>query len=85
MSVFERNRTVGFNCFCYAHGKSEWRVLLYIVISNTVHRQLCCYIDTMNIVFTFLYVAFYNCHHPLDFLKGEEFMDWWSSHNCVRK
>jgi hypothetical protein len=50
MSVFERNRIGGFNCFCYAHDKSEWRVLLYIVISNTVHRQLCWYIDTMNIV-----------------------------------
>jgi len=29
----------------------------------------------MNIVFTFLYVVYCNCHHPLGLLKGEEFLD----------
>jgi hypothetical protein len=85
MSLFERNRMGGLDCFCLAHDKGEWRFLLYIVISNTVHRQLCWYIDTVNIVLMFLYAVFYNCHHPLDFLKGKEFLDQWSSHNCVRK
>jgi hypothetical protein len=50
-------------------------ILLYIVISNTVHRQLCRYIDTMNIVFTLLYTVFYKCHHTLGFLEGEESLD----------
>jgi hypothetical protein len=36
-----------------------------IVMCNKVHRQLCWYIDAMNIVFTFLYGVFYNCHHTL--------------------
>jgi len=39
----------------------------------------------MNIVFTFLYAVFYTCYHPLGFLKGEEFLDYWNSHNHVRK
>jgi len=39
----------------------------------------------MNIVFTFLYAVFYNSNHPLGFQKGEEFLDYWSSHNPVRK
>jgi len=53
------------------------------VHSNLQHStQLCWCIDTVNIVFTFLYAVFYNCHHSLGFLKGGEFMDWWSSHNC---
>ena len=39
----------------------------------------------MNIVFTFLCAGFYNCHHPLGFLKGEEFLDYWSSHNGVKR
>ena len=33
---------------------SDWRVLLYIVISSKVHRQLCWYIELVNIVFTFI-------------------------------
>ena len=80
MSVLERNRIGGLDCLCQADDKSEWRVLLYIVMCNRVHRELCQYIDTLNIVFTFLYAIFYNCHHPLGFLKGEEFLDYWSSH-----
>jgi hypothetical protein len=39
----------------------------------------------MNVVFPFLYAVFYNCHHPLDFRKGEEFLDKWNSHNRVKK
>jgi hypothetical protein len=39
----------------------------------------------MNIVFTFLCAVLHNCHHPLGFLKGEEVLDYWSSHNHVRK
>jgi len=31
------------------------------------------FIVRTRIVFTFLYTVFYNCHHPLGFLKGEEF------------
>jgi len=46
-------------------------VLLYIAVANTVHRQFCWYIDSMNIVFTFLYAVFYNCHHPLGFSKSQ--------------
>jgi len=48
---------------------------MYKVISNKVHRQLCWNIDWMNIVITLLCAVFYNCHHPLGFLKGEEFLD----------
>jgi len=39
----------------------------------------------MNISLTFLYEIFYNGNHPLVFLKGKEFLDWWSSHNYVKK
>ena len=63
------------DCLCYADGKSEWRVLLYIVMCNRVHRQLCWYIDTVNIVFKLLYAVFYNCHHPLGFAKGKGLLD----------
>jgi hypothetical protein len=52
---------------------------------NRVQRQLCWYIDTVNIVFTFLYVVFYNGNHHLGFLRGEEFLDYCSGHNRVRK
>jgi hypothetical protein len=51
------------------------KVLLYKIISNEVHRQLYWNMDWVNIVFTFLYAVFYNCHHPLGFLKCEEFLD----------
>jgi len=44
------------------------RFLLYIVITIKVHRQLFWYIDSINIVFSFLYAFCYNCHHPLVFL-----------------
>jgi hypothetical protein len=47
--------------------------LVYILISNKVHRQLCWYIDWVNILFTFIYAVFYNCHHPLGFLKAERY------------
>jgi len=43
-------------------------------LQHTVQR-VCWYIDSMNIVFTFLYALLYVCHHPLGFLKGEEFLD----------
>ena len=36
-------------------------------------------------MFTFLYAVFYNCHNPLGFLIGEEFLDKWSRHNGVRR
>jgi hypothetical protein len=74
MSVFESNRMGGLDCFCGAHDKSEWRVLLYIIISNILHRQLRWYIDLLNIVLTFLYAVFYNCHHPLGFLKARNLL-----------
>jgi len=48
----------GLDYFCKAYDNSEWRVLLYIVISNKVHRQLFWYFDSVNIVFTFLYAVF---------------------------
>jgi hypothetical protein len=54
---------------------SEQRVLLYAVMCNRVHRQFCWSVDTLKIVFTFLYAVFCNCHNPLGFLKGEEFLD----------
>ena len=38
--------------FFLFHDKSEWRVLLYIVICDKIHRQFRQYIDTMNIMFT---------------------------------
>jgi hypothetical protein len=84
MSVFERNRMGGLDYFCLAYDKSEWRVRLYIVISSRVHKQHCWNIDWVNIVFTFVYAVFYNCHHPLGFLKDKEFVDYLSSHNRVR-
>jgi hypothetical protein len=69
MSMFGRNKMGELDCFCEAYDKSKWRVLLYIVISNTVHRQLCWCIDTVNIVFTFSYTVFYNDNHRLIFFK----------------
>ena len=49
---------------------------------SSLHRNLqqstetiCWYVDLMNIVFTFSCAVFFNCHHPLGFLKGEEFLD----------
>jgi hypothetical protein len=48
-------------------------------------QTICWYIDSVNIVFTFLHAVFYNCHHPLGFLKGDKFLDYLSSHNRVRK
>jgi hypothetical protein len=45
------------------------------VICNKVHRQLCLFFGTMTIVFTFLYVVFYNCHNAVGLLKGEEHVD----------
>ena len=53
MSVFGRNGMGGFDCFCLAHDNSEWMELLYIAICNKVHRQICCFIRSMNIAFTF--------------------------------
>jgi len=61
-------------CFCLGNDKRKWRVLLYIVISNKVHRQIYLYVDTMNIVFTFLYAVFYIGNHTVGFLKGKEFL-----------
>ena len=85
MSVFERNMMGELNCFCQGHGKSEWKVLLLIIICNKIHRQLCWYIDSMNIVCTFLYAVFCDCHHHLGSSQGSEIPDYWNSHNCVRK
>jgi hypothetical protein len=64
----------GLNCFV-SHGKSEWKVLLFIVISNKICRQLCWYIGSVNIVFTFLYAVFYDFHHGLGSFQGLEFLD----------
>ena len=58
MSVFGRNMLGGLDCFCEAHGKSEWKILPFIVISLKLQRQNFWYIDSMNIVFTFLCAAF---------------------------
>jgi hypothetical protein len=42
---------------------------------NMLHStELCWCTDSINIVFTLLYEVFYDCHHHLDFLKGEEFL-----------
>jgi hypothetical protein len=71
--VFEKITLGGLDCFCWAVGKSEWRVLMYIVICYKIHRQLCWYIDTVNIVITLLYAVFSNCYHPVGFVKGREF------------
>ena len=84
-SVFERNVMGGLDCFCQGHDKSEWKVLLYVVVCNKLHRQLCWYIDSMNIVFTFLYAVFCDCHHHLGSSQGSEMPDYWNSHNRVRK
>ena len=83
MSVFKRNMMGGLDCL--SHDKSEWKVLLYVVISNKLCRQLCWYIDSMNIVFIFLYAVFYDCHHHLGSSQGSEIRDYWNSHNRVRK
>ena len=56
--MFERNGMGGLDCLCLTHGKSDWRVLLYIIISSKVHRQLCWCIELVNIVFTFVYAVF---------------------------
>jgi hypothetical protein len=48
-------------------------------------QTVCWYVDSLNIVLTFLYVVFYDCHHPIGFLKGNKFLDYLSSHNVVRK
>jgi len=72
--VFERNTMGGLDCFCEAHDKSEWRVFLHIVISKKVYRQLCWCIDTVDIVFTFSYAVFYDCYHPVGFLKARNFL-----------
>jgi len=58
MSVFGRSRKGGLDCFCEVHGKSEWKVLPFIVISLKLQRQNFWYIDSMNIVFTFLCPVF---------------------------
>jgi hypothetical protein len=74
MSMFGRTKMGKLDCFCEAYDKTKWRVLLYIVISNTVHRQLCWYIDTVYIVFTFSYAVFYNGNQPLIFLNLTNFL-----------
>jgi len=47
---------------------------MYFVISNKVHRQLRCYIHTVNIVLTFQYAVFCNCKHPLGLLKDKRLL-----------
>jgi len=71
--------------FCWGHGKSEWRVVLYIIICNRICRQLCWDIDSVKIEFAFLYAFFYDCHRHLGSSQGSEFPDYWNSHSCVRK
>ena len=84
MSVWKKcDERIGL--FCWGHGKSEWRVVLYIVICSKIRRQLCCYIDSLNIVFTFLYAVFYDCHLYLWSSQGSEIPDYWNSHSRVRK
>jgi hypothetical protein len=83
--MFERYWMGSLDCFCYGPDNFEWWVILYIVISNKVHTQHCWFIDTVNIMLTFLYTVFYNFHRPLGFLKGKQFLDYWISHNSVRK
>ena len=70
-SMFKRFRVLRWDFFFYA--ESEWRVPMYIVISNKVHKQLRWYIYTVNIVFTFEYAVFYNCNHHLCLLKARNF------------
>jgi len=56
------------------------------VISSKVHRHLCWNTDSVNIVFPFLYPLFYNYHHPVGFLKVEEFLEQWRLFvHCVFK
>ena len=84
MSVWKKwDGRIGF--FCWGHGKSEWRVLLYIVICHKIRRQLCWDIDSVKIVFTFLYAVFYDCHRHLVSSQGSEIPDCWKSHSRVRK
>jgi hypothetical protein len=46
------------------------------VLCNLQHTTqiICWHIDSMNIVFTFLYAVFYNFHHRLGFLKARNFL-----------
>ena len=85
MSVFERSVMEWIVFVRVMVRVSGVSIFLFIVISNKIHRQLCWYIDSMNIVFTFLYAVFCDCHHHLGSLQGSEFLDFWSSHNGVRK
>jgi hypothetical protein len=36
-----------------------------------------------HVVHIFLHAVFYNCHNPLGFVEGKEFLTQWSSHNCI--
>ena len=71
--------------FCWGHIKSVWSVVLYIVICNKIRRQLYWDIDSVNIVFTFLYAVFYDCHRHLRSSQGSEIPDYWNSHSRVGK
>ena len=50
-----------------------------------MRRQLCWYIDSVKIVFTFLYAVFYDCHRHLVSSQCSEIPDCWDSHSRVRK
>jgi hypothetical protein len=50
MSVFETEWEVRIFLYLF-RDKSEWRVPMFIVISNKVHRQLHWHSDTMNFSF----------------------------------
>jgi len=75
MSVFERSVMEWIVFVRVMVRVSGVSIFLFIVISNKIHRQLCWYIDSMNIVFTFLYAVLYNCHLHLGSLQGLEFLD----------
>ena len=75
MSVFERSVMEWIVFVRVMVRVSGVSIFLFIVISNKIHRQLCWYIDSMNIVFTFLYAVFYEFRHHLGSLQGLEFLD----------
>ena len=58
---------------------------MLILISYTVHKQLCWYANAMCIVFTFLYAVPYHRYHPLDFLKSKEFIVKWTGVLVLRR
>ena len=79
----ERNRMRRLDLFVQVHGKSDWRFLLNIVISNKATDNSVVIVSEY--FFHIFIWNFYSVNHPLCFLKGKQFLDQWSNHNLVRK